>query len=432
MNEERFARILLAWLILPGLISAEQSRPVPAFPGAEGFGKYAVGGRGGSIYSVTNLDDAGPGSLREAVSRPNRIVVFRVSGTIDLQSPLEIAQSNLTIAGQTAPGDGICLKGSGTYINANDVVVRYLRCRPGDEQKEPHDGLSISGGKRIIVDHCSVSWSVDEALSVTGTTTDDITIQWCFVTESLDDSVHPKGPHGMGSLLRLQDGHLSMHHNLYAHHQTRNPAIASYKDRTMLLDFRNNVVYDWGGHPCTGAKAGYYARLNYVGNYLRSGASTLEQRRDWAFFGWSVDTQVYQAQNLINGKDLGWGMFLRTYSKAAQAFGAEPVQTEPAEVAFDRVLAEAGATRPRRDAVDTRIVSQVKHRTGQIIDSQSQVGGWPALESAQPPPDSDGDGMPDSWERQMELLPDDPGDGKLDRDGDGYTNVEEYLNGTEP
>ena len=371
-------RVLVMLMSVPLLAEAQQNRPLPAFPGVEGFGKYARGGRGGSVYAVTNLHDAGPGSLRDAVSQPDRIVVFKVSGTIELESPLEIAQPRLTIAGQTAPGDDICLKGSGTYIKADDVVVRYLRCRPGDEQGEVHDGLSILGGERIIVDHCSISWSVDEALSVTGRTTDNITVQWCFITESLNDSVHPKGPHGMGSLLRLH-GQLSMHHNLYAHHQLRNPAIASYEGMTTVLDFRNNVVYDWGGHPCTGAKAGRYANLNYVGNFLRSGSSTLEQRRDWAFFGWSEDTRVYQASNLINGKDLGWGMFLRTYSRASHEFQVESIATEPAQVAFDRVLAEAGASRPRRDSVDARIASQVKERRGGIIDSQRQVGGWPVL-----------------------------------------------------
>jgi pectate lyase len=429
---QRNVSALLLLFMVSGLMAAEQRRKVPAFPGAEGFGGYATGGRGGTVYAVTTLDDAGVGSLRDAVSQSNRIVVFRVSGTIDLKSPLELKRANITIAGQTAPGDGICLKGCGTYIAANDVIVRHLRCRPGDERKEVHDGLSISGGKRIILDHCSVSWAVDETVSVTGQSTDNVTIQWCFITESLNDSVHPQGPHGMGSLLRMQNGHLSMHHNLYAHHQTRNPSAVTYKGKTMVLDFRNNVVYDWGGHPGTGGKAGNLVRMNYIGNFFRSGTSTLEQRRDWAFFGWSKDTMVFQAQNLINGKDIGWSMFQRVYSKAPQAFQVESVHTDSAEAAFERVLADGGATRPRRDPVDARIVSQVREKTGAIIDSQREVGGWPALKSATPPQDSDQDGMPDAWERRQGFQPRDPTDANRDRDGDGYTNVEEFLNETQP
>lgn len=412
--------------------SAGQGRKVIAFPGAEGFGMHASGGRGGDVYAVTTLDDSGPGSLRDAVSVANRIIIFRVSGNIEMKSSLSIAQPNITVAGQSAPGGGVCVKDYGIAINADNVIVRYLRCRPGDVSETEVDSLSVSGGTNVILDHCSASWSVDETLSVTGNTTGDVTVQWCLITESLHDSCHVKGPHGMGSLLRPHGAQLSFHHNLYAHHNSRNPRPGTYEKATLVLDFRNNVIYDWGATAGYSGGEGEFVNMNYVGNSLRSGPSTRESSRGIAFASGSADTHIYLLDNVINGDDTGWGMVTGAVTKADAPFPVAPVKTEAADVAFAKVLQEAGASLPKRDAVDMRIIEDVRNGTGGIINSQDEVGGWPALHGGEAPADSDGDGMPDAWERYQGLDPEDAADGRVDRDGDGYTNIEEYLNGSTP
>jgi pectate lyase len=240
------------------LIAAAAPAPipvVPAFPGAEGAGAMARGGRGGRVLTVTNLHDSGPGSLRSAVeAKGPRTVVFAVAGNIELASTLAITEPFLTIAGQTAPGGGICLKNYDCTIAAEHVVIRFLRVRPGDVAKKAVDGFSVGEGSHyVIIDHCSVSWSVDETLSVSGGSISNITVQWCIIAESLSRSVHHKGPHGFGSLIRA-DGDVSYHHNIFAHHGSRNPRPGTYEDafkRGIILDFRNNVVYGWG------SRAGY-------------------------------------------------------------------------------------------------------------------------------------------------------------------------------
>jgi len=255
-------------LVLTGILtllfvpSPAHCAKVPAFPGAEGFGAYARGGRGGRAIEVTNLSDSGPGSLRDAVdSKGPRIVVFRISGTIDLKSRISIRDPYITIAGQTAPGYGICLKDHPMSIAADDVVVRFLRIRPADNAGSGGDALSVSGGRDIIVDHCSTSWSVDETLSAsTSGQLGNVTVQWCIISESLNESAHHKGAHGYGSLIRGGWGNgYTFHHNLYAHHRGRSPRPGNYNDRSkdpkgFTFDFRNNVVYNWGG-----STAGYNA-----------------------------------------------------------------------------------------------------------------------------------------------------------------------------
>jgi pectate lyase len=246
---------------------------VPAFPGAQGFGARARGGRGGTVVEVTNLDDAGPGSLREAVRGPNRTVVFRVSGTIRLRSPLVVAEPNITIAGQTAPGDGICLRDQTLAIRGHDVVVRYLRSRLGDVSGKQSDCISVDHGTRdVIVDHCSATWSIDEALSLSGDVT-DVTLQWCLIAEALDRSKHPKGAHGYGSLARA-NGRVTLHHNLWAHNDARNPRLGDNYGRPPYptFDVRNNVMYDYGS-ACTGLTQGVL-KVNYIGNYIRPGPSS--------------------------------------------------------------------------------------------------------------------------------------------------------------
>lgn len=414
-----------------------------AFPGAEGFGSWSEGGRGGQVLFVTNLNDHGPGSLRTAVESPGpRIIIFRISGSIELESPLVITEPFITIAGQTAPGDGVCIKNYGTTVrNTHDVVIRYLRFRPGDVMARELDALSVYQSQNVMIDNCSASWSTDETLSVTGEGTDSVTVQWCIISESLNNSVHSKGEHGYGSLIRV-DGNLTFHHNLYAHHNSRNPRPGTYgeMDRGCLLDFRNNVIYNWG------TRAGYSAEdkatLNYVGNYLKPGPSTEEERKAYAFSIGGAATSLFVAGNSLEGYpgktrdnwQLIWipDQLTEADVRLPVPLTVAPVHTDPARTSYSQVLAEAGATLPTRDAVDSRVIRQVQTGTGEIIDSQREVGGWPGYHSEKPPVDSDSDGMPDEWENTYDLDSRDPEDTRQDRDGDGYTNIEEYLNGTDP
>lgn len=430
--------LMLAAVGVSAALAAQvPKKKVPAFPGAEGFGAYAVGGRGGQVLAVTNLEDYRPGkeavipgSLRAACeAKGPRIVVFRVSGVIPLKAPLTIREPFLTLAGQTAPGEGICLKNYGLVIrDTHDVIVRHLRVRPGDEIVAEQDAISLYRVQNVIVDHCSASWSNDETLSVTGGGSTNVTVQWCFITESLNQSHHAKGAHGYGSLLRM-DGDMTFHHNLYAHHTTRCPRPGTYGDETrgLLLDFRNHVIYNWLNVP--GYSAEDPARMNYIGNYLKPGPST--RNATVAFRVGGERTALYVANNLLEGRPAGdpWAIIeLGRGQKLSEPLVVAPVRTETPQAAYESVLRHAGATKPVRDAVDARIVKEVRSGTGRIIDSQKEVGGWPAYRSEKPPLDSDGDGMPDEWERQHGLNPNDPSDGARDRDGDGYTNLEEYLN----
>ncbi len=431
---------------------------IPAFPGAEGFGAESVGGRGGKVLFVTNLNDSGPGSLRTAVEADGpRTVIFRVSGTIALKSTLAVTKPYITIAGQTAPGDGICLKDRSFAISTDHVIVRYVRCRPGDNAKSESDALSISSGRNIIVDHCSTSWSVDETLSAsTGGQLGNVTVQWCIISESLHDSTHHKGPHGYGSLIRGGWGNgYTFHHNLYAHHYARLPRPGNYNDRSkdpdgFILDFRNNVIYNWAGRA-----AGYNAdgsnntnsitKMNFIGNYYKKG---INSKGSLAFSESTKSAKAYFSDNCMNGSpdrdgqvhypDDPWSLVtfsnfsredLEAY-KQSSPIPVPPVQTEDAITAYEWILAEAGATLPNRDAVDIRIVNDVQNRTGRIINDEEEVGGWPELKSTKPPQDSDQDGMPDDWEKQYGFDSDDPADRNGDADGDGYTNLEEYLNDT--
>ncbi len=418
-----------------------QATKVPAFPGAEGAGAVALGGRGGRVIAVTNLNDSGPGSLRDACAQEGpRTVVFRVSGLIDLKKSLEIKHGRITVAGQTAPGDGVCLRGAELGVEADDVVLRYLRVRPGDILGKEWDGISVSNSHRVVIDHCSASWSVDEALSVTGTS-DAITVQWCLIAEALRKSVHHKGAHSMGSLLRSEDGTYSFHHCLYAHNSTRNPRPGDNYDGSpgVLLDFRNNVIYDWGGMCGYGVAERF--RMNYVGNFLKAGPSTAEYERQTAFHVGGPGNRVFLSGNVLEGfsdadmdnhRLMAWPKDLPETDRASvivpSAHEAASVATQPVRDAYEAVLNGVGATLPKRDAVDARIVAEVRNGGGRIIDSQREVGGWPEIAPSPAPEDKDGDGMPDAWETAHGLNPDDPQDGNADANGDGYTNLERCLN----
>jgi pectate lyase len=419
-------------LSLSTLLATAVHATTPAFPGAEGLGANATGGRGGEVYEVTNLDDAGPGSLRDALSTGNRTVVFRVSGTIDLKSTIRLTKSNVTIAGQTAPGDGICLRGKELMVRADNVIVRFLRFRPGDELKQEHDALTVWNAKNVIIDHCSMSWSTDSVSDVVKGSR-DVTIQWCIISEPLVTSVHSKGSHGYGTGW----GYGSYHHNLLAHCDSRTPRLGADPTRG-FIEVANNVIYNWGfGWPY----GGEHSDINFVGNYLRPGPSS--KHSNVVFNAWMPNTRIFANGNVIDGNEavsadntkgiISKGSIHKEPVDLAQvpvkqAFATtRPVATQPAAEAMELVLAKAGATLPKRDAADARVVKDVREKTGKIINSQADVGGWPQLKSTEPPADTDKDGMPDAWEKARGLNPTDPADGKAIA-AEGYSNLEHYLN----
>ena len=410
---------------------------LPAFPGAEGFGTSTPGGRGGRVVLVRNLDDSGPGSFRAAVeARGPRTVVFQVGGLVTLRSTVVIREPFLTIAGQTAPGDGICFRGQSIQIQTHDVVVRHLRFRPGDISGAEVDGVTVgSGSRRVVLDHCSAGWSVDESLSLSSDVA-DVTVQWCLIAEALNRSVHRKGPHGYGSLVRATGG-VTLHHDLWAHNAARNPRLGDDYGRPPwpLFDVRNNVIYDYGG--IASGMTGDNLRANYVGNYVRPGPSS-DTKRGVIVLTDTAAVSYHVAGNVVEGRpaltadnrllfDRAEAGGRRLVTLSDDPFDAPPVRTTGAAQALQEVLAGVGATRPRRDAVDARVVREVEARAGRIIDSQEAVGAWPVYVSGPAPADADADGMPDEWERAHELDPADPADGPRAR-RDGYTNLEVYLN----
>ena len=449
-----------------------------AFPGAEGFGRYTTGGRGGMVYHVTNLDDSGTGSLRWACSQAGpRTVVFDVSGTIQLKSALKLKE-NTTLAGQTAPGDGICIAGFQVTLVKNNIV-RYLRFRPGDENGGEPDGLGAMDSQNIIVDHCSVSWSVDECLSVYGSK--NITVQWCISSQSLCNSTHVKKSHGYGG--NWGGSGASYHHNLIAHHVSRTPRLgprpSTQTDERM--DMRNNVIYNWIDN---GVYGGEGMNANIVNNYYKPTAATKKGAKgmrilapgirtteytghgtnpnDWDKM-WHVWGKYYVAGNTNtmypqvtqdnwangvynqvsndSGNDYTWTQATRDTIRLAMPIPFEAVTTHTAETAFQRVLSYAGASL-RRDALDQIIAADAEKGTctftasgnsNGIIDHPSDVYGngwekWPTLAPDKPQQDTDQDGMPDTWETANGLNPNDPADGIRDS-GDGYTWLEVYMNG---
>lgn len=550
---KRFSIIGL-FVSLFALTSFADDVQIPAFPGAEGFGKYVTGGRGGDVYHVTTLEDNGDnsnpieGSLRWAVRKNGaRTIVFDVSGTIMLKSELKIANGNLTIAGQTAPGDGVCVANFPFVISANNVIIRFLRFRLGNEalkvDKTAHEGDGLGGMDRqnLMIDHCSVSWSIDECLSVYGSK--NFTVQWCIASHSLVNSGHSKGAHGYGG--NWGGSGASYHHNFVTNHGSRTPRLGprpgTQKDERM--DFRNNVIYNYGGNAIYGGEG---MNVNIVHNYFKPGSATksgaqakriakIDARTfDYCVTKSSIPTRLHNAvegtssvtqsnvsyqfsdygdpsikitipeteETVVCPVDMAkatfnfkgtdvklptndwWPMVHKygTFFVEGNVNSAYPdvtadnwangiynqmgttecdkvypgknnevknslridlpiiyaeVTTHTAEDAYDRVLDYVGASL-HRDEYDRMLIDECRNGTtlftnNGLIDSQDQIvyadgsTGWPALESKEAAVDTDGDGMPDDWEIENGLDPNDPED-RNDLAESGYTYLEEYMN----
>ena len=460
--------------------SAEEDGVVRAFPGAEGGGMYTTGGRGGRVIHVTNLNDSGAGSLRAAVGESGaRTVVFDVAGIIELRSDLKISKGDLTIAGQTAPGDGICLKNYTVNIQASNVIIRFLRFRLGDEA--PWTEADIKAGKadgedciwgryldNVILDHCSMSWSVDECASFYAN--ENFTMQWCLIAESMKDcKLHTKGSHGYGGIWGGKNA--SFHHNILAHNDSRNARIdhphiyQDHKDpaRRGNVDLRNNVIYDWGDNSTYGGEGGWF---NVVNNYYKKGPSSKDRKYILDLYGAYTSTcstcgakdiddgypQVYVSGNKFDGNPSldnviywhngsGHANYDSPLSAALPLTGRDGAAafttTHTAAAALEAVCLWAGASLAR-DKVDARISADVKAGTGRIIKDIADVKeaygyAWPeykaTAEQVASVKDSDGDGMPDWFEDRFGLNKDsaaDAGAKTLDRNG-RYTDFEMYL-----
>jgi hypothetical protein len=442
-------KLFLMLLFIPVLANSQQL----AFPGAEGYGRNTTGGRGGAVYIVTTLADSATkppiGSLRWALNKTGpRTVAFAVSGTIELKHRLTISEGDVTIAGQTAPGDGICIKNNTVYIDADNVIIRYIRFRCGNDaaSDEPLDAISGIRHKNIIIDHCSMSWSVDETGSFYDN--ENFTLQWCLISESLYNAGHPKGEHGYGGIWGGMGA--SFHHNLLASHTSRNPRFCGARyhpdtKETEIVDFRNNVIFNWGFNSSYGGELG---QQNMVNNYFKAGPATKKSAINrivepydslgkWYINGnYVAGFMKITADNWAGGVQGDFGQV--PYIKATSPFAFAPVITHYAEKAYKLVLKDAGATLPKRDALDARIISETMSgrcaygdsygaNTG-IIDSQRNTEGWPELKTFNVPPDSDMDGMPDKWEKAKGLKPDNAEDRNIIAKS-GYTMLEEYING---
>jgi hypothetical protein len=452
---------------------------VPAFPGAEGGGKYSFGGRGGKVYVVTNLNDDGPGSLRWACEQGGaRTIVFNVAGIIRLKTPLIIRAPYITIAGQTAPGDGVCVAGESVWINTHDVIIRYMRFRRGETNVGRRDD-AIGGNPvgNIMIDHVSATWGLDENMSMyrhmyndsTGKIEDkfgtvNITIQNSIFAESLDT-----WNHAFGSTLGGEN--CTFMRNLWANNTGRNPSVGW----NGVFNFVNNVVFNWVHRSIDGGD--YRAQFNIINNYFKPGPATpkntpvghriLKPEAGRSKLKYLVFGRCYVNGNIMEGYDHitkdNWNGGVQVedeantgkytpFMKVNKPLPMPELTILPTRDAFNYALANAGATLPVRDAVDVRIAEQI--RTGKItvkegvkvpetqfkhrrlpIDSYkigiitdiSQVGGYPEYKGT-PYKDSDNDGMPDAWEKKIGLNPNNAADASLDRNKDGYTNIEEYLN----
>lgn len=487
-------KLYLLFLII--MVSIPFFAQTPAFPGAEGHGRYTVGGRGGSVYRVTSLEDTNtPGTFRYAATRKGaRTIVFDVAGTIYLTSELKISNDFITIAGQTAPGQGICIADYAVVLAANDVIIRYIRFRPGnksaiEQDKEP-DGLGGMDRKNIIIDHCSVSWSVDECLSVYGC--ENTTVQWSIISESLRSSGHSKGVHGYGG--NWGGNKASYHHNLLAHHGSRTPRLGPRPgtQENEYMDLRNNVFYNWAGHGCYGGEG---MKVNIVNNYYKPGPATRNNQTKYRIAKIGIRTTSYCTNsdgtpnawkpmehvwgkyfvdgNVIEGNaevtNDNWtkGIYEQIVNSECDGLytsvtkdtirlraplETNQVTTHSAQDAFKQIMLYAGCSLDR-DIIDERIVRETENGTttykGSVSSDAASYPGlidvpqdvmpagstsaWPELSDRNVNPndliDTDGDGIPDVWEKAHNLNPNNAADGKTSTlSEEGYTNLEVYLN----
>ena len=445
--------VLLISLLFSTINSPAQT---PAFPGAEGAGMFTTGGRGGKVLFVTSLEDNDSvGTLRWAIRKKGpRTILFNVSGVIQLKSPLFINNGDVTIAGQSAPGDGICISNHETIISADNVIVRYLRFRLGDGAKEAIDAFSGKGQKNIIIDHCSMSWSVDECSSFYDN--ENFTMQWCLIAESLRNSAHVKGEHGYGGIWGGKN--VTFHHNLLVSHDSRNPRFCGsrYSNQPELekVDFRNNVIFNWGANNAYAAEGGSY---NLVNNYYKPGPASKTNKyfinpyaddgknhQPAGIFGrFYLKGNVMEGnpaitKNNVSGVKMG-SNFVELAPNVSlnelisnTEFSIPKPKTQSARKAYQSVLKNAGCSSVR-DVLDMRYVNETrtgtftykgsKGSTNGLIDSQNDVGGWPEYISLPAPKDTNRDGIPDGWLEKKY-----PGKNATDVDKNGYTYLEVYLN----
>ena len=427
-----------------------------AFPGAEGFGKYARGGRGGDVYHVTNLNDNGPGSLRYGIATADnpRTIVFDVAGTIQLETPIRIEnKSRLTIAGQTAPGKGITIRDHALVMkNCRDIVVRYLRLRLGDKNKGDSAGedvMTVDYCDQVILDHLSLSWGIDGNSDYRGNS--NMTLQWLLYAEALHNSIHPKGSHAMCTSLRDCHGNTTLHHNIYSTSRNRHPTIGGGSGRkgyaNVIVDYRNCVNYNWQGPTNFGGM-----KINVVNNYYKPGPCSDPQDLPMQM----KDGDTTKARGFMTGNQ--FEMMLKRFNKDNYAaviytnsgnymstsrkqwasetpfeLGDFQPYTQSAQEAYEICLRYTGCSLVR-DRVDERIIKNIVTGRGELIDSQDEVGGWDNYSNLHRPNDwdTDRDGIPNVWETRNGLNPANAADRNKDMDGDGYTNLEQYINSLVP
>jgi pectate lyase len=404
-----------------------------AFPGAAGYGSNTPGGRGGRVIAVTNLNDSGPGSFRNAVEASGpRIVIFRTGGTIRTNRNIIIRNPYITIAGQTAPGGGICLAGAGIYIITHDVILRGMFIRVGDDpaghNPENRDGISLDATlgdvRNIIIDQCSISWAVDETVSFYGSRARNLTISNSIIAEGLDRSIHPKGPHSKGLQIGPGVTNVTVYNNLHAHNVERNPRIQGTN-----VEFINNVVYNRQKWDLDIGGASNSHQVVVIGNHFKRGPNYSQNPYPISLRSTTAaGTRVYSHDNIGEGYAAGNLCDRSQFLVTTRPFGPTGVRIRSARDAYNWVLANAGANPKNPDPVDARVIANARAGNGRIIDRISQVGGFPNLARGTAPVDSDGDGMPDSWEIARGLNPNNPADANGDRNGDGFTNIEEYIN----